>query len=102
MTNAEKDMIFSLEDPVDDLKQYAARLNCMLDDLIEYYFEFFDPTDKDEVALIVHGFKKNAVRAAIALDAFCHMRDSINTISGCLDKAIEQRNAETGGKEVKA
>ena len=98
MTNAEKDLIFFLEDPVADLKQYAARLDCVLDDMIAYYFESLDPTDKDEAALIVHEFKKNAARADIVLDTFYHMLGFIDTIACCLDKAIEQRNAEQAAK----
>lgn len=94
MTNAEKDLIYSLQEPVAYLKQYAARLDCMLDDLTADYFESFDPTNKEEALFIIHDFKKNAARAGIALDTFCHMLDFINTIAFCLDKAIEQRDAE--------
>lgn len=93
MTNAEKDLIYFLEDPVTDLKQYAARLDCVLTDLVDY-FEQLDPQDKEQAALIVHGFKKNATRADIVLDTFCHMLGFIDTIAFCLDKAIEQRDAE--------
>ena len=94
MTNAEKDLIFFLGDPVADLKQYAARLDCVLDDLITDYFEQYDSETKNGAEFIVRYFKKNAARADIALDTFCHMLGFIDTIAYCLNKAIEQRNAE--------
>lgn len=94
MTNVESNLIFSLEDPINDLKRYAERLDCVLDDLTNRYFEHLDPNNKDDAVLIVSGFKKNAARADIVLDCFCHMLGQIDIIAHCLGKAIAEQKAE--------
>jgi len=63
-----------------DLVQYTDRVQVMLRDLMEDFFDEHDPKDTTSRSLILHDFPYARVKAEIAYDAIEHVGGFINTL----------------------
>lgn len=68
MEDKKKQAIYELDDELSEIKRNITNAGYMMQDIMEDFFEHFDPKKRDEIILMAHEFPRYAAKASILQD----------------------------------
>lgn len=85
-----KEIIYSAESPMFELRRCYEHANYIMEDILEDYFHMrVNPDDPKQHWMLAYKFKHNAVRAEIVFDALHEMQDKIYSLEQLFNKLAE-------------